>query len=398
MKKNTIAIEISHKFIKIAFGFVQDERVYLNYVKKVNINHLLENGAIKEKNELIKELSRVNPVVDQEYLVNYLINNVSFVLPPYGLEVYQTSQLTSVTSPEKEIGEIDIVNLYSMIRNKKLPVDNVLIDIIPESFAIDNGNMYAQAPLGKFSSAITAHAKVYTVPRRIDEEYSGILKAANIQIKRKVASTFASSELLASYKDVPQTYFLVDIGSDSTSVSLVGNKTLFATRTFSWGGDKITDRIISAFNISEKDAEKIKIMFGLDKRELKFNYVVSSNESEFGDNKHIIDELNSIIENELNEFYKSFIVAIDELCKAYNVSDYTKLPLLLIGGGSKLKGLVPFLADKSSFNDIRLMTPNSIGGRDPSLFGVLGAIYIEHKYPSMVKVNKTQTSNVSREE
>ena len=94
MKKNTIALEISHRYIKVAFGYVQNDQVYVNYVKKVPINHFLENGAIKEKNLLIKELGRINPIVDQEYQINELINNVTFVLPPYGLEVYETKQIS----------------------------------------------------------------------------------------------------------------------------------------------------------------------------------------------------------------------------------------------------------------------------------------------------------------
>ncbi len=229
MKNNTIALEISHKYIKVAFGYVQDGQVFINFVKKVPINHFLENGIIKEKNALIKDLMKMNPIFDQEYQFNELINNVTFVLPPYGLEVYQTKQITSVISPEKIIGELDIKNIYSIIRNKRLPVDNELIDIVPEAFVIDNGNMYAHAPIGKTSSAITAFTKVLTLPKRINQEYSEVVKNANIQINRKVVSTFAASELIASYPDTPDNFFLVDLGAASTSVSLVGNKQLFAT-------------------------------------------------------------------------------------------------------------------------------------------------------------------------
>lgn len=398
MKRKTIALEISHKFIKVAAGFVQDDKVYLDFTKKIPINHLLENGAIKEKDTLIRELSRMNPIVDQEYLINLLVNNVSLILPPYGLEVYQTHQMTSVISSEKIINELDIRNIYSIIRNKKLPVDNDLIDIIPEAFSIDNGNMYAQAPIGKTSSAITAYTKVYTVPKRINQEYSDVVKGANIQVNRKIVSSFAASELLSTYSDTPANYFLVDIGSASTSVSLIGNKTLLASRSFPWGGDNITDRIVSSFNINEVEAEKIKIMFGLDKRQLKFKYAVCTFESEAGSSEHYVEELNQIIETELAEFYKKLLIAIEELARAYSINDYQTLPLLLIGGGSKLKGIIPYLVSKNEFNTIEALSPRSIGGRDPSLFALLGAIYINHKYPNTKSGDKQINVNVSREE
>lgn len=398
MKNNTIALEISHKYIKVAFGYVQDGQVFINFVKKAPINHFLENGIIKEKNALIKDLMKMNPIFDQEYQFNELINNVTFVLPPYGLEVYQTKQITSVISPEKIIGELDIKNIYSIIRNKRLPVDNELIDIVPEAFVIDNGNMYAHAPIGKTSSAITAFTKVLTLPKRINQEYSEVVKNANIQINRKVVSTFAASELIASYPDTPDNFFLVDLGAASTSVSLVGNKQLFATRSFSWGGDNITDHLVSKFNISETEAEKIKVLYGFDKRVIKFDYSVCSVETEEGVSKHYVGELNSVIEEELDELIRNMNNAIEQLAQVYNVIDYANMPIILIGGASKLKGIVPYILSKGTFQNVKTLSPTTIGARDPSLFALLGAIYSDNKYPKATDEEKKQSSPVSREE
>ena len=398
MNKNTIALEISHRFIKIAFGHVQEDQVYVYYVKKVPINHLIENGVIKEKEELIKELSKVNPVIDHEYQINQLINNVVLTLPPYGLEVYKTKQMTSVTSADRIINDLDILNIYNGIRNKKLPVDNVLIDIIPHSFSIDNGNVYAQAPIGKVTNLLTVVVKVHTLPKRVNAEYMEVLKGSNIQIERKVVSSFASTELLASYPETPDNYLLVDIGASSTSISLVGNKELFATRSFSWGGDNITDRIVSSFNINEVEAEKIKILYGLDKRDIKFKYVICSHDTPEGRENHYIDELNQLIESELDEFYRSLGVAIEQLALAYKIADLRELPLLITGGTSKLKGLVKYLTNKNAFGEIVPVVPKTIGARDPSLLSLIGSIYVSKKYPNTYSVNKPNIAGVSREE
>ena len=398
MKNNVIALEISHKYIKVAFGTTENGQVLVNYVKKVPINHFLENGVIKEKALLVKELQKVNPVIDDDYRFNELINNVSLVLPPYGLEVYQTKQITSVISPEKVIGELDIKNIYSIIRNKRLPVDNELIDIVPEAFVIENNNVYAHAPIGKTSSSVTAFTKVHTLPKRINQEYSEVLRNANIQVNRRMVSTFAASELLSTYNDIPDNYFLIDIGAASTSVSLIGKKQLFASRSFSWGGDNITDHIVSKFNISELEAEKIKILCGLDKREMKFDYSVCNVDTDEGENKHYVEELNELIEKDLDELFRLMTNAIEQLAQSYNVIEYQSMPILLIGGGSKLKGIVSHLLKKEVFTNIKAVTPKTIGARDPSLFALLGAIYIDYKYPNTSSDEKKPTVAVSREE
>lgn len=399
MKENAIALEISHKFIKIVFGYVLGKQVIVTYVKKIPLNHAIENGVIKDRTSIIKELSKNNPIVDNTYHINQLINNAILVLPPYGLEVYQTKQITSVISPEKIVGELDVKNIYSIIRNKRLPVDNELIDIIPDAFGLDNGEKYSVPPIGKSSSAITAFVKVHTLPKRINAEYTDCLRSSNIKVSRRVVAPFAVTELLATYSEVPPTYFLLDIGASSTSLSLVGNHQLYATRCISMGGDNITDSIVRNFNISEQEAEKIKILFGLDKRKMKFDYSVCETKSEDDPRVHSVDALNEIIENELDEFVKALKVSMEQLSNAYNIEDSSALPIILIGGGSKLKGLKNYLLENLDNEDIQLLKIKTIGARDPSLVNLLGAIIVNNKFPIAKgeSVNKDHV-NVSREE
>ena len=397
MKDSIAALEISHKYLKILFGYYKDNQIIVNYVKKIPLDHALENGVIKDHIAIVKELSKNNPVVDNEYHFNQLIDNAVLVLPPYGLEIYETQQFTSVISPEKIVGDIDIINIYSSIRNKKLPVDNELIDIIPDSFSIDNGNRYAQAPIGKESSAITVHAKVHTLPKRINDEHTSCLVDSNVKVRRRVVAPFAVTELISTYNDMPSTYFLLDVGAGSMTLSLVDNHQLFATRSFSWGGDNITNSIVSNFNISEKEAEKIKVLYGLDKRQMKFDYVVAELSSSEGNIKYAVKDLNEIIEKELNNFKGMLEIGVEQLSNVYNIDEPSSIPFVVIGGGSKLKGFKQFLSSNLKSQKVIFFKNRSIGARDLSLTSLLGAILVDHKYP----VNKKESSSkvsVSRDE
>ena len=397
MKDPITALEISHKYLKIVFGYIKDNQVIVNYVKKIPLSHPLENGVIKDHLAIVKELSKNNPVIDEQYHFNRLIDNAILLLPPYGLEIYETQQFTSVISPEKVVGEIDIKNIYSIIRNKKLPVDNELIDIIPDSFCLDNGNRYAQAPIGKESSAITVHVKVHTLPRRINDEHTSCLVDSNIKVRRRVVAPFAVSELIATYSDMPSTYFLLDLGAGSMTLSLVDNHQLFATRSFSWGGDNITNSIVSNFNISEKEAESIKMLYGLDKREMKFDYVVAKSMSPEGEISYTVKQLNEIIEKELLTFKNMLDVGVEQLANAYNIDEATSIPLVVIGGASKLKGLKQFMNNNLRYTNIRFLKNRSIGARDSSLTALLGSILVDNKYP-VTKSEAVTHVTVSRDE
>ena len=397
MKDSVCALEISHKYLKIVFGYVQDNTVVATFVKKIPLHHALESGAIKDHAAIVKELSKNNPVMDETLHFSHMLDEPVLVLPPYGLEIYETTQFTSVISPEKVVGELDVKNIYNIIRNKKLPIDNELIDIIPDSYMLDNGNRYALPPIGKESSAITVHAKVHTLPKRINEEHTSCLVDSNIRVARRVVAPFAISELLATYDDVPPTYFLVDMGANSTTISLVDNHQIFATRSFSWGGDNITNSIVTSFNISEQEAEKIKILYGLDKREMKFDYPVCKVSTPLGESACYIKNLNQIIEKELLGFVSMFNLGVEQLVNSYNVDDADNIPVILIGGGSSLKGLKPFLNENLKNKNIRFLRNKTIGARDPSLTSLLGAILVNKKYP----VNKSESSSqvkVTRDE
>ena len=121
-------------------------------------------------------------------------------------------------------------------------------------------------------------------------------------------------------------------------------------------------------------------------------------EGEEGINRHSVDEFNSLIEAELDELFKSMNVAIEQLAQLYKVVDYQNMPILLIGGGSRLKGLVPYLVAKNVYNNIQTVLPRSLGARDPSLFALIGAIYVENKYPNTSDTEIKNNVNVSRED
>lgn len=393
MKNQTIALEISHKFIKVVIGKMVGDDLSIVYTKKVPIHHFLENGIIKDRISLINELVKLNPLLDEEYHINQMLDDVVLVLPPYGLEIYQTQQLTSVISPEKIIGKLDVKNIYSIIRNKKLPNDNELINIFLDTFEIDTHERFSFAPIGKTSGAISAEARVHTLPKRINDEYTNVMIKSGIKVGQKVVSSFGAVELLKTDQSIPKNYYLIDIGSNSTSVSLIGNSELLATRSFSWGSDLITEKLIQKFNISETLADSIKTLFGLDSRQTAFKYpLIQATESTPA---YYREDINETIEDELQTFLGLLNSSIEQLNTQYKVNGM-ELPILLIGGGSKLHGLVDYLKTKLGKEEITLVTPKVIGGRDPSMFAVLGAVIVFNKYLS--ELDSNLAVNVLREE
>ena len=396
MEKPVAAIEISTKQIKLVVGYVLEDQVFVLYTLCKPISGLVNNGKIIDPETLAKEIANIVDIYDGQAKLKIKIEEVLLVLPPCGLAIFQSQNMTNVVSDEIKVSSIDISNLYAIIKNGKLPVENVLIDIVPFTFLLDNNRIFSQPPIGETSRTVKVNARVHTLPPTVSDGYFATMRFAGLRMIHSMIAPFASSTLLDSYQETPSDYFLVDVGSNLTSVSLIGKKQLFSSRTFSFGGDNITKRIATEFAISENDAEHLKILYGIENREFNFKAPISTSESEDGTIiKHYPDELNVIIKSELDEFIRTLKSTIEELLEGYD-SKYKKLPLIFIGGGSLLNGFVKYVEPKIDNDVVYSAIPKTLGARNPGLFNCLGAILVHDRYPVTVDDNQPKIGVVSR--
>ena len=397
MEKNVAAIEFGSKKLKLVVGYELDGKVYVLYALTKPYGHIVEAGSITDSQKLAQSIAEVRQFSDPSAKLKVSISEALLCLPPFGLEIFETKQVTTVISDEAKIGNLDIRNIYSLIKNGALPLDNQLIDVAPQRYVLDQGRSFLKPPLNESSSTLTVFAKVHTLPKRLSGEMRAAMAAGGLSIKRPVVAPFAACELLATYEDVPSDYLLVDIGSNITTVSLVGEKELFASRFFEWGGDRITERIIESFNINEADAEKYKITYGIDKREMNFKAPVCiTYDGEGNEIKHYSDELNSIIKNELDLFVKQLNSAIEDLLRPYDSSS-KGLPMILIGGGSRLNGLVEYVEPKVQSESVKVIAPRSLGARNPTFTNCLGMILANSKYPNVYDETHPRVGQLTRE-
>ena len=397
MDKPVAAIEFGSKKMKMVVGYELDGQVYIIYAITKPYGHIVENGEFTDIEKASHCVGEVRNFTDSSVRLKVSISEALLCLPPFGLDVFQTRQVTTTISEEGKISELETKNIYALIRNSSRALSDALIDVIPEAYILDQGRMYYTAPYGEPSTTLTVSAKVHTLPSRIPETYRQVMAGGNMNVKKMMVAPFAASQLLATYPEVPGDYILVDIGSNVTTVSLVGEKQLYASRSFEWGGDKITEKIIENFNINEAEAEKIKITYGVTNREMNFKAPVCSFKDEEGNSiKHYADELNVLIKAQLDIFVKNLNSAISALLDGYDAS-YRSLPMILIGGGAALEGLVEYLEPKVQSDTVTYVVPKTLGCRDGTFFNCLGMIHACEHYPNLYDESHPRVGPLSRD-
>jgi len=398
MDQPIAAIEFGTKKIKIVVGYELEGQVYVIYALNRPYDTVVDFNEGLPFADISKTVNLIHHFSDPSIKLSMNISDCILALPPKGLEIYETRQITTVISDENKIGPLDIKNLYALIKKSASSLTNTLVTTIPNSFMIDGGTAYKTAPLGVTSGVLTINANIHTLPSDIVKSYVKALEDGKVIAKRLFVSSYANVCLLSSYPDIPETYLLVDIGSNETTVSLVGKKNLYTSLSFQWGGDAINDDIVQAFNINEFDAEKIKHTYGycLDQTSL-IAPICKEMYDDGQPTKHYQDELNQIISKQLDSFVVQLQSAIDALLVNYS-SEYRKLPLILVGGGSKLIGLKEYLEDKVENSEIKIVAPSNLGARDPTYSVCLGMILAASKNAGVSDDTHNKIGKIEREE
>ena len=398
MEKPVAAVEFGSKKMKLVVGYELEGQVYVIYSLVRPYGSIIENGEIIDPTKIIQSMKEIRNFSDPSVQLKLNIGEVLVSLPPFGLQIFTSQQITTVISEDSIITKTDIRNVHALIRNGQLPNGNTLIDIVPVFYELNQGRRFINPPLGEASSTVRVGAMVHTLPKRIPEAYDAVVTPAGVNVKRNIVAPFGASTLLGSYSDLPASYILVDIGATMTTVSFVGEKRLYGSTYFSWGGDSITERIIEKFNINESDAERYKITYGIDNRVMNFKApVCRSRDGEGNEIKHYTDELNVIIKEELNIFLKDLDGALNELLKTYDPAA-KGLPMLLIGGGAQLNGLKEYIEPKVQSEYVQVVTPRNLGARDATFTNVLGLILANQKNPSVYDESHPRVGQVTRDE
>lgn len=397
MEKPIAAIELGSKKLKLVVGYEIDGKVYVLYTLVKPYGHAIEGGNFVDANRVSQTIASVREFTDPAAKLKLNISDVILCIPPYGLGVYQTRQVTTVVTEDSKISNLDIKNIYALIRNSAYPLnDKALVDVIPESFALDQGRTFSRPPMGESSSTLTVTAKVQTLPKELVDNYQTVLSNGGMVARRNVIASLAATELIASYEGMPNSYILVDIGSNVTTVSFIGNNALYGSTFFNWGGDNITEKIIESFNINEADAEKYKIMYGIDNREMNFKAPICVTDDGTGvEVHHTNDELNAIIKGELDIFVNYLNNAVNEVVSAHDKS-YRNFPMLLIGGGAELNGLVSYITPKVMSETVDIVTPKTLGARNPTFFNCLGMLLTHAKYLNLNDEAHPKVGQVTR--
>lgn len=372
------AIEITSSYIKFAVGYVTKDVPHLLYYCKKPIDGIVSNGRIVNRDKLIEVLQEFHSINDPSLDLRMEPNSVSLVLPSLGFKTFESTKASNVVASDDTIAPVDVENVMSLIYKDNDSQGNMIVDVVPDFYVADR-QAYKEPPLGRKGESLTVKAKVYTLPQDLVQSFSQAVQDAGFRLLRSGVAAYCASQLIKATQGYPETYVLLDMGSDLTTVSFVGKGVPYSSRFIKTGGNAITERISKEFGIPWEVANSLKERFGYDLSTHGFEMPLFNGESSFGTrNKIYQKDLNRVLESYFDEYHNYLYVALKEL-QAAEGQIYGTYPIVLIGGTSRLKGIGNLLASKLGARKLYAYSPNVIGARETEATNLLGMIVAEGK-------------------
>ena len=335
-QKFIVAIEIGSSHIRAAAGVVnENEELTILAVEDEYAVDAVRYGWIQNVEEVS---SRINKLIRK--LENYPTISPRKIKSVYvllgGRSMMATSrQISRQFDDEVEITARIIDQIKSEARNSGLS-EREVVEVMPREFMIDN--LENPNPIGSFGKNILADINLITCKPVIRRNLNrAITDRQSINIKGIYVRQITIADLVLTPDEKKLGCMLVDLGAETTGISIYKNGTLQYFVTLPIGSRNIT-RDIMSLNYTEERAEELKRIIGDAK-----NVEPGIRKNEF-DGDPI--EVNNYIRARAGEIAANII----EQAKYAGFTNIQDLPggIILVGGGVKLKGFTDLLMQQSN--------------------------------------------------
>ncbi len=172
------------------------------------------------------------------------------------------------------------------------------------------------------------------VPNRILASYQKMANLSKLELKGMEAEVFGLIKSSLPKEKIKEPICLVDIGWQSTTISIIEEETLRLSHSFDISSNALSKAISSELKVSIEEAENLKRKYGLDPKR---------------------KDVAQILALELN----SLALEIEKTCQNFYQSEGKKISLIILAGGTaSLFGLKEYLESRTK-KSIQIADPFS---------------------------------------
>jgi cell division septal protein FtsQ len=165
---------------------------------------------------------------------------------------------------DKEVTPVDVTRVVETAKAINIPNDQRLLLVEPQEFVIDGHEV--KEPIGMSGGRLEVKVHIVTGAQSAAENIVKCVRRCGLEVDQLVLNPSASSHAALTDDEKDLGVALVDIGAGTTDVAIFTDGAIRHTAVIPIAGDLITSDIAMALRTPTKDAEEIKVEYGVAKQ------------------------------------------------------------------------------------------------------------------------------------
>ncbi|MHB8543238.1 MAG: cell division protein FtsA [Leptospirales bacterium] len=216
----------------------------------------LRNGTIIGVPQAV---AAINRAIDQvQRVAGRPVKNV--VVGFAGGEVVGLDQRVTIALRDREVQPADIEKVLQEARSMVNRPSSEILHVIPKTYTIDDLPNIPN-PVGMVGARLEAHVHVIRGSEMVIANLRRTVERAGLFLREGdlILQPLAAARALLTEDDKELGVAVVDIGGGTTNMAIYVNGSIAAIRVFPYGGINMTKDLAIVLQVSQEEAERIKI-------------------------------------------------------------------------------------------------------------------------------------------
>ena len=223
-------------------------------------SHGLKRGVVVNIDATVQSIQQA--LKEAELMADCKINRVWTGIT--GSHIRGQNSTGMVIVRDKEVAPLDVQRVVETAKAINIPNDQRLLLVEPQEFIIDGHEV--KEPIGMSGGRLEVKVHIVTGAQSAAENIVKCVRRCGLEAEQLVLNPSASSAAVLTEDEKSLGVAMVDIGAGTTDVSIFTDGSVRHTAVIPIAGDLITSDIAMALRTPTKDAEDIKVDFGVAKQ------------------------------------------------------------------------------------------------------------------------------------
>ncbi len=259
MRKIIASLDIGSSTIKLIVGEFIKNSLNVLCVSEV-LSRGVKKGLVSNKDDLIPVLKECFHKAEE--MLGIKIKEVVLAVPAYYTEIEMSEGSSTITNEDHIITHQDLIRAMHAASYNKINEDMELISIIPTRYKINNEEI-VKNPINMIANKLTLKAVLISAAKSNINPFINVLESIGVNVLDVVTTSLGDYEAHKDKNTNSSLGAIINIGEDTTTVSIYNKGILMKAEVIELGGVNIDNDIAYIYKITKKDAKEIKEKLGL---------------------------------------------------------------------------------------------------------------------------------------